>query len=396
MSQKVFVTGLGIISSIGKGVDETLRALKSKKSGIGQIHHLNTIHKGIPTGETKFSDNELKAMVGVSDIEGFSRTALLGMIAAKEAFDDAGLSKTKHTTGILSGTTNGGMDTTEAFYRDFLSNDSKNAYITSHDCGDSTERIAKYLNSTDYMTTISTACSSSANSIMLAARLIKNGIIDRAVAGGTDGLSKFTLNGFNTLLILDKEPCKPFDDNRKGLNLGEGAGYIVLESEDIVNSENKLVYCELKGYGNANDAFHQTASSPEGEGAVLAMRKALANSGLCPEDIDYINAHGTATANNDVSEGKAIETIFGWELPLVSSTKSYTGHTLGASGGIEAVISALSIKEQMLFPNLNFKNRIKELNFSPLTEIVEYNIRNIISNSFGFGGNNTSLIFSKC
>jgi 3-oxoacyl-[acyl-carrier-protein] synthase-1 len=204
------------------------------------------------------------------------------------------------------------------------------------------------------------------------------------------------MNGFNTLMILDKEPCKPFDDNRMGLNLGEGAAFLVLESEELVKKTGKKVLAELTGYGNSCEAFHQTASTPEGKGAYMAMKEALDRSELKPEQIDYINAHGTGTDNNDLSEGRAIETLFGTNPPKVSSTKAYTGHTTSAAGGVEAVLSVLAIQHNMIFPNLNFKTQMKELSFSPVTELLEnVKVDHVLSNSFGFGGNNSALIFSR-
>jgi 3-oxoacyl-[acyl-carrier-protein] synthase-1 len=258
-----------------------------------------------------------------------------------------------------------------------------------------TEIVADQLGITDFVTTISTACSSSANAVFYAARLIKNGIIDVAVAGGTDALTKFTLNGFNTLMILDEAYCKPFDEHRRGLNLGEGAGYLVLVSEKVAATLSNKPYCKLSGYANANDAYHQTASSPDGTGSYMAMQGALAKSGLEPADIDYINLHGTGTPNNDSSEGIAIKRLFEPAYPPMSSTKSFTGHTLGASGGIEAVFSALAIKHGIVYPNLRFETQMNELPFIPEREFSKGgNIRNVMSNSFGFGGNCTSLIFS--
>ncbi len=247
----------------------------------------------------------------------------------------------------------------------------------------------------DYRATISTACSSAANAIMHAARLIQQGIVDRAVVGGVDALSKFTLNGFNSLMILDKEHCKPFDENRKGLNLGEGAGFIVLDSKDAMEKSGKKATCLLAGYANANDAYHQTASSPTGEGAYLSMCNALNMSGLKAEDIDYINVHGTATDNNDLSEGTAIKRIFGDKIPFFSSTKAFTGHTLAAAAGIEAVFSILALENGVIFPNLNFDKVIPQLNLLPVTKLKKgLDIKNVLSNSFGFGGNNSTLIFS--
>jgi 3-oxoacyl-[acyl-carrier-protein] synthase-1 len=196
---------------------------------------------------------------------------------------------------------------------------------------------------TDYLATVSTACSSSANAILLGTRLIKHGFLDRVVVGGTDALTLFTLNGFNSLMILDHDRCRPFDNTRNGLNLGEGAAYLVLESGDAAKKEGKKPLCEIKGYGNACDAYHQTASSPEGHGAFISMKHALDVAGLEPNDIAYINTHGTGTRNNDLSEGTAIQRLFGDNIPKCSSTKAFTGHTLGAAGAIEAVICVISL-----------------------------------------------------
>jgi 3-oxoacyl-[acyl-carrier-protein] synthase-1 len=206
-------------------------------------------------------------------------------------------------------------------------------------------------------------------------------------------LAKYTVNGFNALQIFSDEMTSPFDEARKGLNLGEGAAYLVLEREE--DAHGKSIFGEVSGYGNANDAYHQTASSPEGTGAFLAMTKAIAMSGLLPGDIDYINVHGTGTQNNDLSEGVAMERIFGEKVPPFSSTKGYTGHTLGAAGAVEAVISILSMQHQVIFPNLNFSTPMKELHISPVTRVTPRNIQHVLSNSFGFGGNNSAVILSK-
>jgi 3-oxoacyl-[acyl-carrier-protein] synthase II len=394
MSRRVFVTGCGMISSIGNNFGAMEEAVFLGKSGIGPISILDTNHKGrLISGEVRLADRELAEMAGIALINGLTRTSLLGLIVAKEAIVAAGLTNLKELA-LISGTTVGGMVSTEKYYPDFLSNDSKNDYIESHDCGDSTERIAGFLGINGYVSTINTACSSAANAIMLGVRLIKSGQVERVLAGGVDALSKFTLNGFNTLMIVDQEPCKPFDDQRNGLNLGEGAGFLVLESEKVVG--NKEVICEIRGYGNANDAFHQTALSPEGRGAYLAMKSALNLAGLSVSDIDYINAHGTATQNNDLAEGMAIQKLFSTHVPYFSSSKPMTGHLLGASGAIEAGICIMAIKKGFVPPNLNFKTQMKELKIKPVTTAVtNVNIRHAMSNSFGFGGNNTTLIFSK-
>jgi len=397
LQHRIFVTGLGIISSVGKNVDETFCSLKSMKSGISEITRLDTIHKkNICAAEIKLNDEELFQLAGIKPQKGFTRTALLGIIAAKEALTNSKVNTiNKKRIGLISATSVGGMDKTEKFYFNLLNGKSNFIFAATHDCADSTEKIAEELHISGHISTISTACSASANSIMVGMKMIQNGLLDKAVVGGTDSLTKFTLNGFNSLMILSKGKCKPFDEKRDGISLGEGAAYLVIESEDSVLNEKKNVLCELKGYGNACDAFHHTATSPEGDGPYLAMSKALHKSMLTISDIDYINAHGTGTINNDLSESKAIERLFVEKVPPLSSTKGYTGHCLGASGGIEAIISALSIINKTVFPNLNFSEKMKETNFSPIEKVIEnVNVKNVLSNSFGFGGNNTTLIFS--
>jgi 3-oxoacyl-(acyl-carrier-protein) synthase len=397
MPRRIFVTGLGIITGIGNNLEETKDSLLHLRTGIGKIRFLETnLRDEIPVSEVKCSLEECFQLAGLPVKEGYSRNALLGIIAAKQAFYNARIGDFPVLrTGLISSTTVGGMDRCELYYEDFLTNDSKNIYIDSYDCADSTEKIADILEIKDYITTISTACSSSANAIQFGARMIRNGDLDCVLAGGTESLTKFHLNGFNALKILDKEPCKPFDEKRNGINLGEGAAYIVLESEESVIQSGKPVICELTGWGNSCEAFHQTASSPDGIGAYLAMKKALEISGLNVGDIDYINAHGTGTDNNDISEGRAIEKLFGTVIPPVSSTKPYTGHTTSAAGATEAIISILCLLEQVIWPNLNFSEPMKELSFVPVKELMtKTKIRNVMTNSFGFGGNDTSLIFS--
>jgi 3-oxoacyl-(acyl-carrier-protein) synthase len=230
---------------------------------------------------------------------------------------------------------------------------------------------------------------------MLGARLINSGELDRVVVGGTDALSKFTINGFKTLMILSDEQCAPFDANRKGLNLGEASAYLVLESEKVLKEQHKKILARLTGYGNANDAFHQTASSETGEGAYLAMQKALNRAQLQPRQIDYINAHGTATSNNDLSESVALQRIFGNLVPDFSSTKAFTGHTLAAAGAIEAVFSIMALQGQMMFPSLNFHTKMPETGLMSVTTLTSKKMTHVLSNSFGFGGNCSTLIFSK-
>ncbi|CAH0123803.1 MULTISPECIES: beta-ketoacyl-[acyl-carrier-protein] synthase family protein [unclassified Chryseobacterium] len=398
MSQKIAITGMGIISSIGNNVEENFISLQSGKHGISDIQMFETRHAGaIKTGEVKLSNEELIQKLQLDEDNNVTRTSLLGMVAAKEAVESAGISEINgYRTGLISSTSVGGMDITEKYFYSYESFPEKQKYIDAHDAGNSSLAIAGYLGLKGMVSTISTACSSAANAIMMGAKLIKNGVLDRVIVGGTDSLSKFTLNGFNTLMILTDSYNTPFDNDRKGLNLGEAAAFLVLESEEIVKKENKKVLAYLSGYGNANDAHHQTASSENGQGAFLAMQQALKVSGLAKEDINYINVHGTATPNNDLSEGIAMIRIFGEnKVPEFSSTKAFTGHTLAAAAGIEAVFSILAMQNSLIFPNLNFTTKMAEFDLTPVTELKKKDINHVLSNSFGFGGNCSTLIFSK-
>lgn len=401
MQSKIFITSLGIISGIGIGKEKTLHSLLNNYSGVGAIRFLETKHRDLVSSEVKYSDSELREMLGIDQNQIITRVSLLGAVAAKEAYKNAHFENAKSLglrTGFLNGTTVGGMEKSESFYMDFIDPEcnTNTAYISAHDCGACTEVIADYLDHFDFVSTTSTACSSALNSIILAANLIRTGVIDCAIAGATECLSKFHLNGFNTLMILDKEQCRPFDAERAGLNLGEGAAYLVMESEEAVRRRGSKPVAILSGWGNACDAYHQTASSPEGVGAVLAMRQALEMSGLQIQDINYVNAHGTGTPNNDESEGAALMTIFGNQVPPVSSTKSYTGHTTSAAGAVESVICLLAMEHRFIPPNLLFSNKIVNHNFCPVKELVtEVDIHHILNNSFGFGGNSSSVIFSK-
>ena len=400
MAKRVFITGFGIISAIGDNAEQTLLSLAESKTGVGKISILKTaLAESHPAAEVLKTNDELRTLAKLHDNRFYSRTALLGTIAARQALASAKMENgSGKRTGFISATSVGGMDRTEIFYETFSKDNSRGHLhdVITHDCGESTEAIASELGFNGYVDTISTACSSSANAIMLGAKLIRQGILDRVIAGGTDALSRFTLNGFNSLMILDKQPCQPFDENRRGLNMGEGAGYIVLESEANEGLGQKNIFGELTGYANTNDAYHQTASSPDAKGAVMAIGQALAMAGIAPGQVDYINAHGTGTPNNDLTEETAFSKIFGQHIPPFSSTKAFTGHTLAAAGGIEAVISLLAINNGLIFPNLRYETKMKEFVFGPETRLRKgLQLNHVLSNSFGFGGNNTSLLFSR-
>ena len=388
----IFITGYGVISAIGKNVEENFSSLIQEKTAIKQ--GLKSFTSKFKVGEIGLSNDALKVEFDLKT-DG-SRTALLGMVAAKEAFKNHSHFEALRT-GLISGTSVGGMDISEVEYRNEMAGEKPNyKKYFHHPSGTTSEQIALELGITGFVNTISTACSSAANAIMMGARLIQSGQLDRVVVGGTDCLTQFTIYGFRSLMIFDDEWCKPFDNSRKGLNLGEAAAYLVLESDAIVAKENKKVLARVTGYGNANDAFHQTASSENGDGAFLAMEKAFQVANLKPEQIDYINVHGTATPNNDLSEGRAIVRVFGEKnIPDFSSTKPFTGHTLAAAAAIEAVYSVLAIQHNVVFPNLNFKTPMEEFNMIPQTKLIHKNIDHVLSNSFGFGGNCSTLIFSR-
>ncbi len=398
--KSVYITGMGVISAIGKGVHKNLAALQNNASGIRTISIVDTLLKAnLIAGEINADNDELFALAGIKKDNIHTRTALLGIIAVREAIEMCSLNPSKQRTGFINATSVGGMSDVEKVYFDLVKAteySGQSEMISYLDCGDCTEKIADHFAIKDWMATISTACSSSANAIQYGARLVRNGLLDVAICGGTDALTRFTLNGFNSLKNVSASPCKPFDANRNGLNLGEGAAYIILESEEQLQRSGNKPIAKLSGYCNFNEAFHPTAPSPNGDGALHAIRSAVEMAGLQPSEISYINVHGTATYNNDLSEGLALKRLFGNRVPPFSSTKPFTGHTLAAAGAIEAVFSILSIKEKLLYKNLNFQTPVPELELVPITSLqTGIPVNHVLSNSFGFGGNNASLVFSK-
>ncbi len=398
----IAITGEGIVSAIGLNKQEVLQSLLDKKTGIGEMKHLQSVHHELPVGEVDLSNDQMKEMLGIPCGNMMSRTALLGMLAIRQALEDAGIDEEKQkntlSTGkkprivLVSGTTVGGMDMTELCF-DLPEEERSLDFLKHHDCGSSTQLMADHFGIFCETTTLSTACSSAANAIMLGARLLKAGQADIVVAGGTEALSRFHLNGFNSLMILDHEQCRPFDATRAGLNLGEGAAFVVLEPEETAQRRGVATHAYLTGYGNACDAYHQTASSEDGEGAYLAMKEALETAHLQPTDIQYVNAHGTGTPNNDQSESVSLKRIFGEDMPLVSSTKSFTGHTTSASGSIETVICMLAMQHHFVPASLGWKNQM-ENGITPTTGRSDIQLEHVMCNSFGFGGNDSALIIS--
>ena len=370
------------------------------------MHELGSVHTDLPVGEVPFTDAELKRMAGIADSEPMPRTALLGIIAAREALLQAGLNEKmvneKMVNGLafISGTTVGGMDLTEQHWLDYA-NGKATENIRLHEAGESTNAIVRHLlaksqepRAKSFIATPSTACSSALNAIMLGANMLRTGQTKAALVGGAESLSMFHLNGFNTLMILDHVPCRPFDAERHGLNLGEGAGYLFIEPEEQAIARGATILGYIGGYANTCDAYHQTASSANGEGALLAMSGALRMAGLQPADIDYVNAHGTATLNNDLSESAALRRLFGDNLPAVSSTKAFTGHTTSASGGLESAICVIAMQHGLVPANLNWSSTAEGL-ITPVTHTRHKPLRHILCNAFGFGGNESSLVISS-
>lgn len=395
----IAITGSGIVSAIGNNKAEVLDSLRSERTGVGRMQYLPSVHTELPVGEVKMSNEEMCEQLGIP-VEDYpvSRTTLLGALAVRQAMAeadiDASASEAGRKVAFISGTTVGGMDITERYFQQMKTDESLRSLILHHDCGACTDDIAAILNLKTENITISTACSSALNSIIIGTEMLKTGEADMVIAGGTEALSLFHLNGFNSLMILDHELCRPFDATRQGLNLGEGAAYVVLEREDDAQQRGANVQAYVAGYGNRCDAFHQTATSADGEGAYLAMNDALAMAGLKSSDIDYVNAHGTGTPNNDSSESAALVRIFGNNMPPVSSTKAYTGHTTSASGSIETVICLLAMQYGFLPANLAWKNQMED-GITPTLGAEGVTLRNIVCNSFGFGGNDSSMVITK-
>ena len=396
----IAITGLGIICAIGNNSQQVLDSLVNRKTGVCMMKYLQSCHTELPVGEVKLSDDELKTLLGLPVESLYSRTTLLGAVAVKQAMADAGLSADMlagKKVVLISGTTVGGMDVTErilADMREVLQTPNANRstpidYVKRHDCGSTTNEIAQICGLDCEVCTISTACSSAINSIIVGCEMLRSGEADIIIAGGSEALSKFHLNGFNTLHILDTKVCRPFDATRVGLNLGEGAAFVVLQKD---KADGKAY---IGGYGNKCDAFHQTASSDDGEGAYLAMREALESSGIDKSQIDYINAHGTGTPNNDPSESVALKRIFGDDMPLVSSTKGFTGHTTSASGSIETVICVLAMQNNFVPVSYGF-SLVDEACIHPFEgDDKQHRMDYVICNSFGFGGNDSSLLLMR-
>lgn len=394
-SPRIGITGFGAISALGDRVPEHLDALRAGRSGIRYPDPGDPeLPAGKPVGIVPHSNAGLQARVPhAGPLQ--TRSSLLALHAFREAVQHAGLEPAHindPATALVIGTTVGGMSLTDDLYQDASGSQRDGSTdIQAYEYDFVAGAIRTAFGMRGRIATINTACSSSANAILLGARMLQAGMARRVIAGGVDSLAKFAIHGFSSLRLVTDVPCRPFDATRSGLNLGEGAAFLVLEREEDAGPAR--IRARLTGWGNSCDAHHPTSLSEQATGPIRSMEEALDCAGLSAQDIGYLNAHGTATENNDRVESIAIRQVLGPGVPF-GSTKSYTGHTLGAAGALEAVICLLALGEQYLFSSLNFETPMEDPGLVPILYPGSQAMRHAMSNSFGFGGNCTSLIFS--
>ena len=400
-NDRIVVTATGIISALGTGSAAHLQQILAGTGGLRHPEILRTVHAAdFVVGEVPLLNEQLLRNAGKDGPSaGYSRTSLLAIAALHDLMRTADIRWLRTVNlAFINASTVGGMTEIENLYPQFVAPERRqedDVWMGALDCADSTERAAEFFGIKPQMATISTACSSSANAIIVGARMLRHGLADAVLAGGSDALSRFTLNGFHALKNVDHRPCRPFDADRNGLNLGEGAAYVLLEREPDARRRGAEVVAILNGWCNMNDAYHPTAPSPDGSGALRTMQGALEKAGLAPQDIGYINTHGTATLNNDIAEGRALDQLWDGAPPPFSSTKPFTGHTLAAAGVIEAIISVTSMQAGIIPASLNFEKPMEELSLRPSGLQHGVEVLHVMSNSFGFGGNNVTLILSK-
>jgi len=385
---KAVISGTGIISAAGFNLEQNLGSLKVGKRNAGPVSVFSTI---LP-----YPVFEVKSLPGISGKEEM-RTRSLTFAALKEALENAGLQAplTGFRAGVCLGTTVASQLNDISFYTEFRKSGS--ADLKPVDLflkGNLAESVACSLNASGPAITVVNACSSGTDAIGMALSWLKSGLCDIAIAGGADELNRVPLCGFGSLGILSGSLCAPFDKNRAGLNLGEGAGILILEREDFYIKRGGKPSLYLSGYGSYADAYHLTAPRPDGTGLESAIRKALSDAGVLPEDVCFVNAHGTGTLDNDRVEGAVLERIFGSKIKFLS-TKGYTGHTLGGAGGIEAVYTAAALKEGWIPANAGFECRDNEIPITPVTENTGIKGSFALSTSLAFGGNNSAIVIEK-
>lgn len=393
--QALRLSAYTLTSALGAGLAPHLDALRTQRSGIVR-KHWETIDFECCIGEVAGVDNTvLRADLSRFDCR---NNRLAQMALEQDGFAghvrNAIARYGRHRIGVFLGSSTSGILSTEIAYRqrDPITGslpaghhyrETQNTYSVS-------DFVRHYLDLAGPANVISTACSSSAKVFAAAQRMIACGLIDAAVVGGIDSLCLTTIYGFSSLQLVSPNPCRPFDAERDGISVGEGAAYALVERADLASPGDIL----LTGAGETSDAYHMSSPHPQGLGALEAMRGALTSAGLNPQDIDYINLHGTATQSNDAAEDAAVTTLFGEQTPC-SSTKGHTGHTLGAAGGIEAVLCALILTEGLLPAGIGTRERDPRLHCHYLQQNKAQPLHHVLSNSFGFGGSNCSLVFSR-
>jgi 3-oxoacyl-(acyl-carrier-protein) synthase len=404
-SGRVVITGLGTINAVARNAASFAAALGKGQCGIGPVSVFDT--RAYPThtgGEVKGFSPRREIPPGFYG-KRMSRSDAIAMAAVLEALEDAGLlplpEDLREQTGVAIGGGAGGMLEGEAAYRRYLKGDTRAVPFSNFSafcCASSADHIVSKFNLYGPKTTFMTACSSGATALGYARDLIRDGLASIMIAGGTEPLSRTTYAAFNALKAVDPHYCRPFDLQREGMSLGEGAGIVILESLEHALARGARIHGELLGYGISCDANHMTAPDPEASGAVRCMQAALADAGVEASRVDYINAHGTATPANDRMETDGIKIVFGeraYEIP-VSSTKSMIGHTLGAAGAIEAVAVMLAIAGGFIPPTIHCEVPDPHCDLDYVTEGARPAAVDIVlSNSFAFGGNNTALVLGR-
>jgi 3-oxoacyl-[acyl-carrier-protein] synthase II len=400
--RRVVVTGLGAVTSLGNDLRSTWDGLVAGRSGIGPITLFDAA--GF---RTKLAA-EVKQLpdpgVLLSVRRRLSRTDVIGLAAAAEALADSGLDLSREDPGrlgVVLGAGISGLLDSESYYRALLADGPRAARPTkalNHPPDQTTDRIAERWGLLGPRSTITTACSSSATSLGYAADLIRHGYCDVVVTGGADTFARLTHGGFNALRSVDPDPCRPFDRRRKGLTIGEAAGLLVFEEEEHAKRRGANLRARFLGYGVTSDAHHMTQPEPTGEAGARTLNACLKAAGLNPEDVDYVNAHGTATPQNDSAETAAIKRALGaraYEIP-VSSIKSMLGHCLCSAGAIEAVATVRTIETGVVPPTINWGERDPECDLDVVPNVArEARVRVALSNSFAFGGNSTVVAFGK-
>jgi 3-oxoacyl-[acyl-carrier-protein] synthase II len=390
-SAPVAITGIGCLSAAGMSLEQNVASLFASKRHAAPPVRFSADHPVAYPVFEMIEDPNLPIKLKNEDI---SRTARLGLAAAMEALEDAGLSRVDLAglrVGVCMGTTVGSAMNNEGFYRDFRSGLKPDMAIIDRFLNSNPASvIAREFDLTGPCQTIVNACSSGTDAVGIGASWLRAGICDIVITGGADELCRVTYNGFISLMVSDSTPCRPFDKDRKGLNLGEGAAVLILESENVIRARNKSPRAFVMGYGTACDGYHITAPDPDGKGLKKALKDALEQGGMSRSDIAFVNAHGTATRDNDRTEARALNEI----LPGVPylSTKGYTGHTLGAAGAIEAAFTVACLETGKIPANIGFSEPDPELGTAPVMENIEITMKVAISESLAFGGHNGALV----